>query len=55
MGYPGMQNPAFANMQQRQMYQPSPSPHQFMQPGAQPGMQGWPQQPGQQGQQGWQY
>ncbi|KIW06648.1 hypothetical protein, variant [Verruconis gallopava] len=52
MGYAGMQSPAFANVQQRQqMYQPSPSPHQFMQPGAQPG---WPQQPGQQGQQGWQ-
>jgi hypothetical protein len=56
MGYAGMQNPAYANMQQRQMYQPSPTPQQFMQPGAQPSMQGWPQQPGQQpGQQGWQY
>lgn len=55
MGYQGMQNPAaaYANMQQRQMYQPSPSPHQFMQPG-QPGMQGWHPQAGQQGQQGWQ-
>ena len=54
MGYPGMQNPAaYANMQQRQMYQPSPSPHQFMQQGGQPGMQGWPPQAGQQGQQGW--
>jgi hypothetical protein len=55
MAYPGMQNPAYANMQRQQMYQASPSPHQFMQPGQQPGVQGWPQQPGQQGQQGWQY
>jgi hypothetical protein len=55
MGYTGMQNQAaYGNMQQRQMYQPNPGQHQFMQPGQQPPV--WPPQQGQgQGQQGWQY